>query len=1140
MKHSLPQISLLFLVLCFSLPAVGQPAKVVQVPASSDHFTRVGEYVYFIADADLYRTDGTAVGTVLLASGIDPLSESFRAFNNGVLFLANGNQLWFTDGSSAGTVALIARSDIRLLDANDNHFFFAAEDASTGRELYRTDGSPGGTVMIQDLNPGSAHGFGDGAALVVNGTLFFPGNDGVHGVELWKSDGLSHELVRDINAGDGDGVLGMTNGWATDGLFFFRGFTADAGAEAWVSDGTSEGTRLLVDATPGAASSSDVDYGAMHNGGLYFSVGEPFDPYFGSFYVTEGTPESTVLLKGEGFARPKHFVVYNDNLYFWPYHGSLGWGIWVSDGTPAGTQAITNEVMDGELLFFDVVDGKLMYAGVYQGYATNVYMSDGVSPQPTLAMETKAISWGSVSPRDYTKVGQRLFVADHDGPSDSGYSGDPYVFEDYFHLWEVDASGASSMRTLWGVNTVDSDNITEYHGNVLFTASEEYEGEKYLWFYDPDVRPGGEPRFILVSPFTDKDVKRLLDGSTLGVIPSGNEAPAYNIRFEPSTSVGSVVFELNGDVVRTESDSPYSIGGDVEGDYAPWYPEVGTHSLTARAHALPGGQGAVVESLTITFHVRCENEEQGCVPTGELSVERWTGVTGTNVTSIPLDSAPDEIGLLSSFEEEENTRTNYGARIRGYVVPPQSGLYTFWIASNDHSELWLSTDETVANRQRIAYLNAATGPRQWNRFASQRSVQIQLSEGEKYYIEALLKQGVGTAHLAVRWQLPDGTIEEPIGGSRLVPFESGSSTTPDVEITSPVAGQVFDAPADILIEVDASDGGDGTIVRVDFYAGDPGELGEKIGEDNAEPFSFLWENVNAGHYELTAMAVDEDGNIVGSVPMLITVNAATVCTASGGIDWEVWFGVSGNEVWRIPVGTTPDMHTPLVSFQSVPDYGTNYGARIRGYICAPQTGAYTFWVASNDHSELWLSTDDDPDNKVRIAWLDRATGPQEWNKFPSQRSQTVWLEAGHRYYIEGLHKQGVGADHFAVGWQLPDGTLERPIAGAHLSPITNSDAADASARMVDDRSLGIAVYPNPANAGLTELSLEVMPVMRSVSTRIVIRNLTGEIVYDGNVNCNGNCNGYTFQVDSPLPAGLYLVDIRTEGVPRQTHRLLVE
>src|SRR5690606_24815580 len=130
----------------------------------------------------------------------------------------------------------------------------------------------------------------------------------------------------------------------------------------------------------------------------------------------------------------------------------------------------------------------------------------------------------------------------------------------------------------------------------------------------------------------------------------------------------------------------------------------------------------------------------------------------------------------------------------------------------------------------------------------------------------------------------------------------------------------------------------------------------------------------------------------------------------------------------------PTSVSELTIFEGPSNVGIHYGSRIRGYICPPETGNYVFYISSNDHSELWLSTNADPSNKVRIAWVMGSTGARQWTKFASQQSLPVMLTQGETYYIEAIHKQGVGSDNLAVGWQIPDGTFERPIPGNRLSP----------------------------------------------------------------------------------------------------------
>jgi hypothetical protein len=128
---------------------------------------------------------------------------------------------------------------------------------------------------------------------------------------------------------------------------------------------------------------------------------------------------------------------------------------------------------------------------------------------------------------------------------------------------------------------------------------------------------------------------------------------------------------------------------------------------------------------------------------------------------------PSSTGLISTFEAPTNVTLNYGQRVRGYICTPETGNYTFWIASDDQGELWLSTDSNEANKKKIAYVTGWNYPREWTKYPEQQSVPIALSAGQKYYVEAIMKQGVGGDNLAVGWQLPDATIERPIPSSRI-------------------------------------------------------------------------------------------------------------------------------------------------------------------------------------------------------------------------------------------------------------------------------------------------------------------------------------------------------------------------------------
>ena len=164
----------------------------------------------------------------------------------------------------------------------------------------------------------------------------------------------------------------------------------------------------------------------------------------------------------------------------------------------------------------------------------------------------------------------------------------------------------------------------------------------------------------------------------------------------------------------------------------------------------------------------------------------------TNTTYNPSwPNKPDPIytTILPGLEAETNTgRNNYGQRVRAYLVPPTTGSYTFWIASDDQSNLWLSTDDQPSHAKLIANVAAWTNSREWTKEANQKSVPIALVGGVRYYIEVLMQQGGGGDNLAVQWQLPSGVLETPIPASRLqldqMPVISGQpSNTTVIEMT---------------------------------------------------------------------------------------------------------------------------------------------------------------------------------------------------------------------------------------------------------------------------------------------------------------------------------------------------------------------
>lgn len=123
------------------------------------------------------------------------------------------------------------------------------------------------------------------------------------------------------------------------------------------------------------------------------------------------------------------------------------------------------------------------------------------------------------------------------------------------------------------------------------------------------------------------------------------------------------------------------------------------------------------------------------------------------------------------------------------------------------------------------------------------------------------------------------------------------------------------------------------------------------------------------------------------------------------------------------------------SFEAPSNWGDYHLTRMSGYLRPPRTGQYRFWIASDDSSELWLSADENPRGVKRIAFVTEGfwTNPHDWDRFPSQHSEPVYLRAGRDYYIEAFEEQAQQDDHLSIAWEGP-GIARSVISGAHLRP----------------------------------------------------------------------------------------------------------
>ncbi|MDX1929136.1 MAG: hypothetical protein SFV81_21590, partial [Pirellulaceae bacterium] len=404
--------------------------------------------------------------------------------------------------------------------------YFKATTPGFGSELWKSDGTGTGTVLVKDIYPGAEGALQSGSLVGVggNGLVYFVANDGVHGIELWRTDGTNEGtlLVKDLVVGEaGAGLLSLTvigntayfsnatgGLWKSDGTeagtvlvksgvradsfanvngtLFFRAFdpsgAAGIGYELWKSDGTSAGTVMVKDVNPTFGGSSNPRYLTNVGGTLYFKANTS-QGY--ELWRSDGTEAGTTLVKdiapGSASSNPSRVTNKDGSLFFIANDGASGYELWKSDGTEAGT-TIVKDIRSGagsslfQNAFLTQAGGFLFFQADDGLTGRELWKSDGTSEGTVLVKDIYPGSSGG-EPSSITEVNGGVYFS-----ANSPAGG--------IELWASDgtASGTALVRdinTNFSLNNGHSfpRELTNLNGTLLFTAFDSTFGYE-LWKSD--------------------------------------------------------------------------------------------------------------------------------------------------------------------------------------------------------------------------------------------------------------------------------------------------------------------------------------------------------------------------------------------------------------------------------------------------------------------------------------------------------------------------------------------------------------------------------------------------------------------------------------------------------------------------------
>lgn len=420
------------------------------------------------------------------------------------------------------------------------------------------------------------------------------------------------------------------------------------------------------------------------------------------------------------------------------------------------------------------------------------------------------------------------------------------------------------------------------------------------------------------------------------------------------------------------------------------------------------------------------------------------------------------------------TVNDFSSRWTGEIMPQFSQTYTFYLAANEASRMWIDGQLLIDNFPRLPSLQPAIT-------SSTISATIELIAGKRYPIRVDHFEDQGSASVVLQWTCAAlGNVVQDIPINRLfnrVPPQFAGST----DLLALVSASTFS------FDLKAAFGGNATSFSIEpeslpgFGTAGAWTLNATTGVVSGVPAESL-----VGQYDIPVSATNTHGT--GSAILHLTI-----LKTGSALTKENWTtGAPFASLAAVPFDSAaPDSSSTVVSGLSTSADSTLKGMRLRGYITAPSTGVYQFWIGGDDDAELWISNSNEVNDLWKRATLTAATVSGSWTG--AAASDLLYLKSGLNYYFEVRSRNSSGSGFVQVGWLKPGQTGTQPsevIPVINLSPYVppTSGAAVGALYVTTMGAQGTASTNGTGNA-----TLQLSPDETQAIIRIAYANMTGSL-----------------------------------------------
>ena len=263
------------------------------------------------------------------------------------------------------------------------------------------------------------------------------------------------------------------------------------------------------------------------------------------------------------------------------------------------------------------------------------------------------------------------------------------------------------------------------------------------------------------------------------VYAGGTANFSVGLDLPPGTTITSVEWQKNG-VAIPDSDTTELALTPVEAD----------NGATIRAVVTTSSGALTSEEATLTVATIAEEFTPGIVRFDVFAdLGGGTAVIDLTGSDKYIANTPDDVRLLASIDSPNGYADNYGARISGYLIPPESGDYRFFVRADDAAELWLSPNTNAANavliaEEAVTCCEAFKEPDDTLAPNFETSAPQTLQAGTRYAFYVLFKEGGGGDWVQVAARREGDTTPAnaltPLSGTWLAANAKPSLGTPEI------------------------------------------------------------------------------------------------------------------------------------------------------------------------------------------------------------------------------------------------------------------------------------------------------------------------------------------------------------------------